>query len=273
MLEADSVSLTLGRARVLRDISMSVRAGEVLALCGPNGAGKSSLLSVLSGERRPQSGAVRLGGRALSAFSPLEIARRRAVLEQHPAIDLAFTVRELVLLGAACLQPSTSFNVAARALEAIDRAGVGHLAERHVNSLSGGERLRAHFARVLMQLVAGKAERGGEVLLLDEPTASLDLAHQVGLLRAVRQVAAEGVAVAVVLHDLSLAAAFADRVALLQAGHLLSIAPPVQAFTSERLSALYGVEIAVGLDPSGRPLVRPVFPIFNHQGDAECSSL
>ena len=271
MLEARDVRLQLGSALILRGLSIEARAGEVLALCGPNGAGKSSLLSILSGERAPSGGAALLRGRALGALSPQAMARDRAVLEQHPAIDLAFTVSELVELGAAAAGPEADFDESAAAASAMERAGVSAFAKRKVRSLSGGERHRAHFARVLMQIAAGKAEGGGCALLLDEPTASLDLAHQAAVLQALRGVAAEGVAVVVVLHDLTLAAAFADRVALLSAGRLVAVGRPSEALTSERLSKVYGVEIAVDRDVEGRPLVRPVFPTLS-QSEAKCTS-
>lgn len=271
MLEARAVSLSLSGAKILDGVSIEAWPGEVLALNGPNGAGKSSLLSTLSGERAPDSGAATLDGRDLTAMSPLELARRRAVLEQHPAIDLAFTVQELALLGAAPARPESPFEEVDAVQSAMERAGVAALARRRVHTLSGGERHRAHFARILVQLAAGRAEGGGRALLLDEPTASLDLSHQASVLQTVRGVAQEGVAVVVVLHDLTLAAAFSDRVALLSAGRLVAAGAPADVLTSERLTEIYGVEIAVDQDPLGRLLVRPVFP-SSQQGVAECTS-
>ncbi|MEM9725160.1 MAG: heme ABC transporter ATP-binding protein [Pseudomonadota bacterium] len=259
MLEAERVGVSLGGSRILDDVTLSAPAGEVLALCGPNGAGKSTLLALLAGERAPDRGVVRLGGAPIGVFSPMDLARRRAVLEQHPATMIDFTVGELAALGAAPARPETEFDDEAAIALALERAGVAHLRDRVTRSLSGGERHRAHFARALVQLAAGRAEGGGGVLLLDEPTASLDLAHQASVMRAARRIAGEGAAVIAVLHDLTLAAAFADRIALLAKGRLETMGAPRDALTEERLTALYGVEISVGYDAQGRPRIQPVF--------------
>ncbi|MEL6318282.1 MAG: heme ABC transporter ATP-binding protein [Pseudomonadota bacterium] len=259
MLEARDVTLRLGGATLLRRASLTARAGELLALCGPNGAGKSSLLSLLSGERRPSSGAVLIGGAALSDLTPRGLARVRAALEQHPAVDVGFSVAALVALGGSAAPPDVDFDIDAAVALAMARTGVQPLAQRAVRTLSGGERHRAHLARVLVQLAAGRAEGGGRVLLLDEPTASLDLAHQAAVLRTVRAVAEEGVAVIAVLHDLTLAAAFADRVALMNRGGIDAIGPPAAVFTAPRLSTLYDIDVAVAVGPAGRPMIHPNF--------------
>ena len=245
----------------MQDVSLSVDAGEVLALCGPNGAGKSSLLAVLAGDLVPDAGAVLLGGARLEGAPPSELARRRAVLEQSPNLTAAFTVAELTALGAEVAPLALWENVSAIASRAMRLAGVAHLAGALVPALSGGERARAHLARVLAQHLAGRLSVGAGVLLLDEPTASLDLAHQAETLAIARACANDGAAVVVVLHDLNLAAAFSDRIALLHAGGLAAVDAPVEVLTPELLHRVYGVAIKVDKDDghSGRLTLRPDF--------------
>lgn len=244
MLEARGVSLRRGGRPVLDGVSLALAPGELVALCGPNGAGKSSLLAVLAGELAPGTGTATLDGRPLAAFGAAALAAERAVLEQVPTLAAPFRVAELVDLGLA-LVPRAELDDGAVRERAMRTAGVGALAHRPGDRLSGGERARAHLARVLAQLWAGRAAGGGRYLLLDEPTASLDVAHQLAVMRAARAEAAAGAGVLFVLHDLNLAAAFADRVALMQCGRLVAAGPPLEVLEAERLSAIYESPLAV----------------------------
>lgn len=244
MLEARDVALARGGRPVLAGVSLALATGELVALCGPNGAGKSSLFALLSGELSPDAGTVTLDGRPLAALSAAALAAERAALEQSPSLSAPFTVRALVGLGLSAV-PRAALDETALVARAIAAAGVADLADRPADRLSGGERARAHLARVLAQLWAGRAAGAGRYLMLDEPTASLDIAHQLALMEAARAEAEAGAGVLVVLHDLNLAAAFADRVALLDAGRIAAAGPPAAVFEAARLSAVYQTPIVV----------------------------
>jgi iron complex transport system ATP-binding protein len=259
MLEARDVTLDRAGRRVLHGVTLGIAPGELLAVCGPNGAGKSSLLAVLAGDLRPATGAALIDGRPVAALSAAALAERRAVLEQAPTLSAGFTVAELVRLGAEAVprSPAEPGALVARALAAT--AMTGH-ACRAADRLSGGERSRAHLARVLAQLWAGRAAGAGGWLMLDEPTASLDLAHQVAVMRAARAAADDGAGVLCVLHDLNLAAAFADRVVLLGAGRVAGDGTPETVLTAPALGALYGAPVAVERHASGALRIAPDLP-------------
>jgi len=244
MLEARGVHLSRGGRPVLDGVDLALGAGELVALVGPNGAGKSSFFAVLAGELRPDRGAATLDGVPLATLPAARLAAERAALEQSPSLTATFTVAELVSLGLAAV-PRANVDEAALAARAMAAVGIAGLARRPADRLSGGERARAHLARVLVQLWAGRAGGGGRYLLLDEPTASLDLAHQIAAMRAARAEAAAGSGVLAVLHDLNLAAAFADRVVLLAEGRIVAEGAPATVFEAERLSAVYAAPISV----------------------------
>lgn len=251
-VDVRGVHVTLGRTAVLADVDLEVRPGEVVALLGPNGAGKSTLLGVVAGDREPDEGEVLLDGRPVTGWPTRELARRRGVLLQRTTVSFPFTVREVVEMGrapwAGSSDPDHDADVVGRAMAACD---VGHLADRTVPTLSGGERARAALARVLAQQPP--------LLLLDEPTAALDLHHQEMVMGLARSHADAGGSVVVVLHDLSLAAAWADRVALLDRGRLDAAGPPGRVFTPERLSRVYGCAVEVFPHPrTGDLVVLPV---------------
>ncbi|WP_454041850.1 heme ABC transporter ATP-binding protein [Cellulosimicrobium sp. Marseille-Q8652] len=248
---AHAVSLALGGAPVLRDVSVDVRAGEVRALLGPNGAGKSSLLGVLTGDLAPAAGDVVVHGRALGDWTPTELAMRRAVLLQQVSLSFPFTAVDVVRMGRSPWRgtPWEDEDDAAVA-EALAATDVGHLAERHFTSLSGGEKARVALSRVLAQRTA--------LLMLDEPTAALDLKHQELVLRLARSHAAAGGAVVVVVHDLSLAAAYADRVTLLAHGRVVADGGPREVLTETLLSEVYDHPVEIVEHPGGgAPIVVP----------------
>lgn len=241
MLEAQGLTLRLGGVEALRGVDLTLRPGELLAVVGPNGAGKSSLLGCLSGAIRPTSGSVRIEGADPSRLAPAVLARMRAVLEQSPESAAPWPLETLVALGIPReIAPGDAAGFVARAIEAV---GLSALRHRRVDRLSGGERHRAHMARALAQHFAGRALGRGGWLLLDEPTASLDLAHQGAALRAAKAAATGGAGVLAVLHDLTLAAQFADRVAVMQAGRVIACGPPESALTEARLAAVYGLPV------------------------------
>lgn len=231
-VEARCVSLTFGQQPVLRDVDLALHAGEVVALVGPNGAGKSTLLSVLAGDVRPDHGEVHLAGRPLTRWTTSELAVRRAVLLQHAEMSFPFTVDEVVRMGRAPWAGSPEEDADDLVVhDAMQQTDVAHLADRVFTSLSGGERARAALARVL-------AQQAG-VLLLDEPTAALDVRHQEQVLGIARDRAGHGDAVAVVMHDLGVAAAHADRVVILARGAVVADGRPAAVMTSEVLSEVY----------------------------------
>jgi ABC-type cobalamin/Fe3+-siderophores transport systems, ATPase components len=249
VLSARGLSVDLDGREVLRDVSLDIVPGEVLALVGPNGAGKSTLLSVLSGERTPSAGMVTLDNRDLASFTPLELARRRAVLTQENALSFPFRVIEVIQMGRSPWTRSAELAEDAAVVAASARAAdVEHLAHRRFTELSGGERARVSLARVLAQQTG--------IVFLDEPTAALDLRHQEDVLRIARSLADEGRAVVMVVHDLSLAGAVADRVALLAKGSLVAVGPPTEVLTAEAVSEVYGLVVRV-IDIDGRPHVVP----------------
>lgn len=255
MFEARAVSVRLGTEDVLRSVDIAVGAGEVVAVCGPNGAGKSTLLATLAGDIRPWDGAVCLDGRPVQDMPAMELAARRAVLEQHPTLSAPFTIRELLSLSVPPQIPQDRLDaLILRHLEAVGLLGqIG----RNCLTLSGGQRHRAHLARVLVQLDASDARQ--TYLLLDEPTASLDLAHQIATLRIVRQTARDGSGILVVLHDLNLAAAYADRVVLMRDGRIVEVGAPDDVLTAARLSDLYGTAIRVERGEGDALRILPVY--------------
>ena len=263
MLEARDIRLSHRGRLALEGVTLSVAPGEVVAVAGPNGAGKSTLLAVMSGAQRPDAGAAFIDGAPVASLSPAALARRRSVLDQTPPRDLPFTLSEIAALGLDG-DPAEADALAAEALAEMDLAPLAH---RPLNRCSGGEAHRAHLARALAQLRAGmRAGRQG-YLLIDEPTASLDLLHQQTALAAARAAADAGAGVLVVLHDLSMVAAIADRVALMRRGRIHAEGTPAAALTPETLHAVYGVAVD-RLEHRGRLLFAPA-PM---QGDAACSS-
>ena len=253
MLQAMSLDCARGLRTVLRGVSLDARPGEVLGVLGANGAGKSTLLATLAGEIAAAGGTARLEGRALAEWSAPALARRRAVLPQAPALAFDLGVREVVRMGAYPfpeLAPSALTELAGHALGLTD---ADHLTGRRYGQLSGGEQQRVQFARVVVQLLACRAEGEYRALLLDEPTASLDPRHQIAVLRAVAQLTrAHGVAALVVLHDVNLAAAWCDRIALLGDGRLVGLDTPRRVLTEAHLHAVYGLAARV-LDHPEQP--------------------
>jgi iron complex transport system ATP-binding protein len=239
----------LGTREVLRGVDVQVRAGEVLALVGPNGAGKSTLLAALAADLPAAQGAVRIHGRPATEWTAPELALRRAVLPQAATLSFPFAVEDVVRMGRAphASSPAEDDLAVAEAMAATEVTG---FAARPFSALSGGERARVALARVLAQRAP--------LLLLDEPTAALDLKHQELVLRLCRERAAAGDAVVVVLHDLGLAAAYAHRVAVLRAGRVAADGPPAGVFTERLLTEVYDQPVEVLPHPrTGAVLVTP----------------
>nr|WP_199046104.1 heme ABC transporter ATP-binding protein [Dyella sp. ASV24] len=255
-LEAIDVHLSYGGRRVLQGIHLRARPGRLLALIGPNGAGKSSLLAVMAGLRRPSLGDMYLDGLPVHAWPPHELARRRAMLSQRVQLGFAFRVEEVVMLGRS---PHGVMSPREMDLHIVDAAmqatRVLHLRERSYLALSGGEQQRVQLARVLAQIWDCRQTPGW--LLLDEPEAGLDIAHQHDMLMHVQALARQGFGVVVVLHDLNLAARYADDIALLAQGRLIRHGEPTHTLDADVLSRVYGMPLQRSLDEDGRWLVHP----------------
>ncbi|GAA3607973.1 heme ABC transporter ATP-binding protein [Nonomuraea rosea] len=244
-----AVCFGYGGTEVLRGVDLDIVAGELLALVGPNGSGKSTLLSVLAGDERPTAGAVHLDGRPVAEWPAREQALRRAVLPQQPTLSFPFTVEEVVMMGRAPWARTPQERDDDEIVETeLARTSTAGFRARSFGALSGGERARVSLARVLAQRAP--------MVLLDEPTAALDIHHQEAVLGIARERAAQGDAVVVVLHDLALAAAYADRVAVLSEGVVTACGPPAAVFTEELLSRVYQHAVEVLPHPrTGVPLV------------------
>jgi len=251
-LALEAIEVTLGGRAVLRGVDLAVEPGEVVGLLGRNGAGKTSLLRVAAGTLAPDAGRVSLGGAPLASLDRRERARRAAYVPQETQVPFAFTAAEVVLMGRTPHLGFLGFESAhdlAVAQHALERMGVAALADRNVQELSGGERQLVVMARALAQ--------ESELLLLDEPTAFLDLRHRLEVLSVVRERVAAGASALCVSHDLAVAARFCDRVALLADGCVLALGPPREVLRPDTLRAAYGIEADVLLGADGVAVVMP----------------
>ena len=249
-LRFDGVRLSLGGRPVLRGVDLTVSRGEVVGLVGANGAGKTTLLRVATRALRPDAGRVLVDGAACDRMSRRDLARAIAVVPQETQIPFAFRVGEMVLMGRSPHLPLLGFegdSDVELARQAMQRVGIAALADRTLFQLSGGERQLVMIARALAQAPS--------VLLLDEATAFLDLRHRVDVLRIVREFSAAGGAALVVSHDLNLAARHCDRIALLCAGRIHAVGPPVRVLTVDNLDETFGVRTRIGVGPDGAPVV------------------
>ena len=250
MVRLDNVSITLGRRRVVEAVGADL-AGGVIGLIGPNGAGKSTLVRAVAG-LIPTEGAILIDGVPIAAMALRERARRIAYLPQGQAVHWPLTVERLVALGRLPhLAPFARAGAAdAEAIErALERTELLGLRDRPVDELSGGERARVLLARAL----AVEAP----LLLADEPLAALDPAHQIEVMALLRAEAARGATVIAVLHDLTLAARWCDRLLLIDEGRLVADGKPAEILTAERIGSVYGVSAFIG-EAAGEPLIVPL---------------
>ncbi|UTM58663.1 heme ABC transporter ATP-binding protein [Photobacterium sp. CCB-ST2H9] len=251
VLSAEGLSLQLGGKTLLDQLNISFRSGELTALLGPNGAGKSTLLKVLCGEIGAK-GDVYYFGQKHSDWQPSLLAKHLGVLPQHSSLSFGFTAQEVVEFG--CMPLGLKRTDCLRITrECMTAVGICHLSQRQYPTLSGGEKQRVHFARVLAQLSNAKDQC---ILMLDEPTSALDLAHQHSCLKLAKDMARKGAAVILVIHDLNLAAEYADRLVLLNKGKIQADGDAWHTLTTENISSVYGSPVIIESHPRGHfPIV------------------
>lgn len=253
MLEIRNLSVTLGHREVLRAVDVTARPGALTAIVGPNGSGKTTLLRAATGDI-DYRGHARLNGTEIAGAAPWRMAAMRAVLAQATTLSFPFTAAEVVRLG-------QSAGIGAggpdRSLAALARVGLSGYGGRLYQELSGGEQQRVHLARVLTQVWEPLAHGAPRWLFLDEPVSSLDIGHQLQIMRLARAFADAGGGVVAVMHDLNLTAMFADAVALLAEGRVVAAGAPAEVLTDAHLSKAYGCALRVGVAPMDAPFVLP----------------
>ena len=242
MIRAQGLSYSSGARRLIASVDLDIRSGEVLAVLGPNGAGKTTLLRLIAGEIHPSEGTISIDGKLLTSYSRAELAQRRAVLPQSESLRFGFLAREVVALGRYPWGGGENHAEANVVTEAMNAAGVLPLAHRTYTELSAGERARVQLARVFAQIWAS-SDREPRYLLLDEPTASLDLAHQHDVLGAVRRFSSDGAGVLMVLHDLNLAQQYADRLLFLRDGVVDTCGTSSDVLTADTIRRVFDVEV------------------------------
>ncbi|HEX7075063.1 MAG TPA: heme ABC transporter ATP-binding protein [Hyphomicrobiaceae bacterium] len=259
MIRAEAVTYAVGNRSLLSRVDLDLQAGRLIAVIGPNGAGKSTLLRLLTGELKPTGGRILIDGQDLATLSADQLARRRAVVSQHTALAFPFTALEVVLLG--ILVPGFEADCSGTrriARDMLARLGMEHLADRTYTTLSGGERQRVHMARALCQLACGRVPAEKTAILVDEPTSSLDIGHQLLVLDELTRQKNAGRAVLAVLHDLNLASTYADEMLLLADGAVLARGSPAEVMTDERLSMAFGCDVRTNCVPrNGAPYLLP----------------
>jgi iron complex transport system ATP-binding protein len=239
-LELRGVTVQAGSATLIEDVGFTVEPGRMTVVLGANGAGKSTALGVLAGDLAPATGAALLDGVDVATIAPLTLATRRAVVLQHAPINFALRVHEVISLSRIPYGMSARLadTVEERALVALDLI---RLADRDYSTLSGGERQRVQIARAIAQLWHGAADARPGYLLMDEPTAHLDLKHQIVALEAARDFADAGGGVLCILHDLALAGEFSDAVVLMTSGRVTASGKAEELLTPAAIAGAYGI--------------------------------
>ena len=260
MIEAQNLSYSIEGKNILKDVSTKVEAGKFLAVLGANGAGKTTLLRSLSGEIHPPAKRLEFEGRSYSGWASDELALKRAVLSQNIDVSFHFQVMDIVLMGRYAhthgYEGEKDYEIAELALKHADAFG---FCDRQYNTLSGGEKQRVQLARVLAQLWRDQEASDSRYLFLDEPTSSLDIEHQYRMMNFIKKFADENVGVFCILHDINLAAAFADKVLILKKGRVLGQGDVNEMVTRELIEEAYGISVEVHrLKKTGKPYVVPV---------------
>jgi len=250
MIEARNITVTINTKILVNNVSMNLEPGKFSVVLGKNGAGKSTFLKAITGDITPESGNVLIDGKDLKSLSPLHLARKRAVMMQNLHLSFSFTSLEVVLMGRV---PHTNGFESVRdheiAVNCLRQAGVEHLANRTFPTLSGGEKQRVQFARMLAQLWNNIESSQPCCLLLDEPLSSLDLAHQHSVMQLVQNLSRKNVAVLMILHDLNLAAQYADEVNVMKDGKTYALGSPNEVFKPEIIEMAFDCPVHVMQHP------------------------
>ena len=247
-VSARDISFSYGKNQILTDVAIDVNFGEIVGLLGPNGTGKSTLVGVMAGDLDPAQGQVSYQGKTLTSLTRRDLARTRAVMPQSSDFPFSYLVHDIVAMGRHCWDPNPKLDEAIIE-DSMQMTDVSQFTDREVTRLSGGEKARVTFARVLTQQAG--------VVFLDEPTAALDIAHQERTMEVCRDLANAGHAVIAVMHDLQLAGAYCDRIALMEKGTIAAFDVPGKVLTSELLSRVYQWPIDVASVADGRLVVLP----------------
>lgn len=251
-LSIQQLSVELAGKQLLARTNFDFQPGKLYIVIGPNGAGKSTLLKAMTGVINA-SGCVLVHGRALNEWPKRALARHLGVLPQSSSLSFPFSVREVVMMGSMALNQSRSSALSTCA-RLMDELEISHLADRHYPGLSGGEKQRVHFARVLMQLSSTATEQ--QILLLDEPTSALDITFQHTLLMKAKRLASSGACVMAIIHDLNLASEYADELIALKDGKVVAVGDNQSMIQKDNIQAIYGWHGAVITNPyTGNPVV------------------
>ena len=249
-LNLESVSLKLDNRQILKDVSLEINEGEIVSVIGPNGAGKSTLLNVLTGDINPDSGEISYDNKQLKQISIQERAFTRSVMSQMQTLVFNFSVKDVIEMGWLQRGNSDFSNNFSMAFESVTKeCNVHNLIHRKFNSLSGGEQRRVHFARTLLQLWRPSESNDPRYLLLDEPTANLDLSSEMLLMNILKKRASLNVGILVILHDLNLASHFADKIAIIKDGEIMAFGEPEKIMEDAFLTSIYEVPIKVKHGP------------------------
>ena len=263
LVSARSLTYAIGGRKLVDDVSLDLEAGSLTAILGPNGAGKTTLLRMLTGELKPTSGSVRMGDETLQQIPAWRLATRRAVMTQAASVTFPFTCYEVVRIA---MQSPRRKKASASVMdetivEAMAAADVLHLVDRFYHTLSGGEQQRVQFARAICQLKSSTQFGAGQVLFLDEPTSNLDLRHQLMLIATARTLAAGGLAVCAILHDVNLACSTVDTIVMMKAGRAVASGKPADIVDRATIRDVFDVDILVSeAPPAGTPYVLPFTP-------------
>jgi len=255
MLTVENVTFEINKRTLIRNVSFNMRCGEVVAILGANGAGKSTLLRMLSGEKKTSEGNILLNGRCITAYGPAELAKKRAVMSQHNVVNMDFTAKEIVMMGRyPHYKNNPTENDESVVRQTMNVCGVTQLEERSILTLSGGEQQRVQLARVLAQIW----DCPGALLLMDEPVSAMDLQYQQQTLAIVTALARKNFMVIAVLHDINLAAQYADRLLLLKNGRKWNDGTPAEVLNPKNIYNIFSIEAQVSVNlHTLKPFVLP----------------
>ena len=245
-IEVQNISYKINNNQILKNVSLTINQGKICSILGPNGSGKSTLVKAISGDIKPQDGFIFFNDRKLNDISIEERAKIRSVMSQSQQIFFDFSVREIIEMGWVEENGIYSRSDINKSLQkVVKECEISNLINRRFNSLSGGEQKRVHFARTLIQLYNKIELNSKRFLILDEPTANLDLLHEIKLIKKLKEKAYEGFGVLVILHDLNIAYNFSDQIALINNGKIKYKGAPDDVFSDEILTSIYKIPIKV----------------------------